>query len=86
MDTCTGTFRVPADKWKKVQSRLDSIVLARYKPVGRTLSSMLGMLSSLHVPLGQVRRLYTRELYRCLGSPSNLNRHVKLDLAARDDI
>ena len=83
-------FEIPDEKLEKTNFLLlEKVDSAGIMPV-RLLASFLGLLNSFSRALGQVVRLMTRQLYKCLGpahnSPEEWNANTSLSLEAKVEL
>ena len=67
IDTSTSTFRVPQEKIKKLLSNIKQILSQTYS-TPKQLSRIAGQVASMHLALGPIVRLFTRNLYRLIES------------------
>ena len=82
-------FEIPDAKLEKFFLLLEKVDSAGLMPV-RLLASFLGLLNSFSKALGQVVRLMTRQLYKCLGpaynSKEEWNATTSLSLEAKVEL
>ena len=62
IDTIRFEFRIPQEKLDKLYAKLDEIVEPRSASI-RFIAKLAGFLQSLHLAVGPVIRLFTRQMY-----------------------
>ena len=61
-DTIRFEFRIPQEKLDKLDAKLDEIIGSRFASF-RFIAKLAGFLQSLHLAVGPVIRLFTRQMY-----------------------
>ena len=84
VDMGEGRFRVPTDRWKALQSLVDSILSARgWRVQARKLASLAWTVISMKLAWGPVIQLYSMHIYMLVNSVFSLNYWKSLSEEAR---
>jgi hypothetical protein len=85
VDTAAGTFTIPVTRWNKFQALVREALRAPTIPA-RTLSSVLGHVSSMSLVLGGLARLFSRSCFALVNSRAAWDAPLVLDDAARHEL
>jgi hypothetical protein len=87
VDTSSGVFEVPVERWDKLMSCVSRLQRAKRGRVGvRDVAACVGQILSMKVSLGMVVHLFTRFLYQVIDMAPTWSSYVTLSSSALEEL